>query len=650
MKLISIELDGYRRFYPKQSLSVDWKLVALLGPNEAGKSSILKALQALNSEGPFNSEGPSRDITRGETFTPDHVVITATLLVEEADRDATKKHPEARDARWLIARKRVDGKFEYQLIPPVKRNLSPRNDIFKKLSDIVVSAENNTNALSPPPSSDLINTISQAIQSVPQLDLETLPSEALEKLMALSTQLSKSTSKSLTDLAQEVMKLVEHERKEHPATSVEKILARRLPQFIMFSEKDRGLLPQYDLNTFFGNKPTAVPAPLENLANAGDLPLKDLYRAAQTGDHGTVASLIVAANSKLQSALNSAWNQSNVSVSFYLDNNQLSILAGVRDASLEALSERSDGLRQFIALFAFLSKKRLQDKDIVLLIDEAETRLHYDAQADLVQMLVKQEFARKVIYTTHSFGCLPEDLGLGTRLIQSTDDYRRSKIINQFWSNDRPGLSPILAGMGAATMAFLPIRYCILTEGAIDMILLPSLLREAMGKEALGFQIAPGLSETSTESIAILQNEGNRVLYLVDGDDGGSSVKQKLKSAKVPNEKIISLFQLNGPIKVVEDFIDKEIYCDALNEELRRSGRPQRIAMTDFGESNRPLSVRNWCTQNAVGEPNKTSVAYRVLEYASEKNIVDPAHRKTLVELYGKIRKAFSFKDAMPVV
>jgi predicted ATP-dependent endonuclease of OLD family len=53
----------------------------------------------------------------------------------------------------------------------------------------------------------------------------------------------------------------------------------------------------------------------------------------------------------------------------------------------------------------------------ILLLDEIETHLHYDAQADLAQMLAKQEIVAKVIYTTHSMGCLPEDLGTGVRFI-----------------------------------------------------------------------------------------------------------------------------------------------------------------------------------------------------------------------------------------
>ena len=50
MRLTSIQLHGYRRFSTKETLMVENKLIALVGPNEAGKSSVLDALRWLNPD------------------------------------------------------------------------------------------------------------------------------------------------------------------------------------------------------------------------------------------------------------------------------------------------------------------------------------------------------------------------------------------------------------------------------------------------------------------------------------------------------------------------------------------------------------------------------------------------------------------------
>ncbi len=42
MKLIWIEIAGYKRFGEKSKLNTQNKLIALVGPNEAGKSSLIK--------------------------------------------------------------------------------------------------------------------------------------------------------------------------------------------------------------------------------------------------------------------------------------------------------------------------------------------------------------------------------------------------------------------------------------------------------------------------------------------------------------------------------------------------------------------------------------------------------------------------------
>jgi predicted ATP-dependent endonuclease of OLD family len=46
------------------------------------------------------------------------------------------------------------------------------------------------------------------------------------------------------------------------------------------------------------------------------------------------------------------------------------------------------GLRWLIALHAFLAARGAQKP--ILLVDEAETHLHYDAQADLIDALMNQ--------------------------------------------------------------------------------------------------------------------------------------------------------------------------------------------------------------------------------------------------------------------
>ena len=173
----------------------------------------------------------------------------------------------------------------------------------------------------------------------------------------------------------------------------------------------------------------------------------------------------------------------------------------------------SDGMRAFIALLAYTAVNAEGLTPPVLLVDEAELHLHYAAQADLVQVLTEQTAASQVIYTTHSAGCLPEDIGTGVRLVVPIDGADRSRVINWFWDDDEPGFGPLLHGMGyaAGAFAFTPARFAVFAEGATELVLLPTLLREATGRRRIEFQVAPGLALVNRDTASTLKIEAARV-------------------------------------------------------------------------------------------------------------------------------------------
>ena len=103
-----------------------------------------------------------------------------------------------------------------------------------------------------------------------------------------------------------------------------------------------------------------------------------------------------------------------------------------------AFRERSDGLRQFVALVALTAHQPNPVRPI-LLIDEVETHLHYNAQADLIEVLTIQTAALQVVYTTHSAACLPQDLGLGVRVVEGIEQLTASTVRQNLWQAEHPG-------------------------------------------------------------------------------------------------------------------------------------------------------------------------------------------------------------------
>lgn len=355
------------------------------------------------------------------------------------------------------------------------------------------------------------------------------------------------------------------------------------------------------------------------------------------GELGQVEFLIERANNRLSTIFAGFWFQSGVTVRLRIDGAVLHLFVGSTETSYASIAERSDGLRQFVALLAFTTLEQAGQAPPVLLIDEAEVHLHYDAQADLVQMLARQEVASKIIYTTHSAGCLPEDLGTGVRLVEP-DSPTISTIRNAFWEDERPGFTPLLYGMGASTLAFVSLRYALAVEGMADVILLPTLLREATDLSHLGFQVVPGLSRSNEHGIGLLERGAPRTAYLVDADSGGNEIRRKLRRAGVPDNRIFRLLNGESQNVVVEDLVDPKVYVDAVNRELYRShGDSMSFPSDELTDVGRPEVVKAWCESRGIGAPNKRAVAYHIVETRSSSSVASEDYHDSLQQLHTEI-------------
>jgi predicted ATP-dependent endonuclease of OLD family len=164
-----------------------------------------------------------------------------------------------------------------------------------------------------------------------------------------------------------------------PIKQAREILFQRRPEVLLFTDERRLLQSEYDLSAVV-NEPPAV---LSNLASLADLDLRSLYTAASANDFAQVGSTEERANEQLRQVFDVAWSQSNVHVHFRVDGLTLHVQVREPDARYSSIAERSDGLRQFVSLVAFTAQQP-SEYGLILLIDEAETHLHYDAQADLI--------------------------------------------------------------------------------------------------------------------------------------------------------------------------------------------------------------------------------------------------------------------------
>lgn len=643
MRLIAFKIQGYRRFVEPTSVKLHGDLVAFVGPNEAGKSSLLRALSHLNNTDGFDAnERPRRT-----THSPE---LSWHFQLEKSDKEALAGLPDTDHLERAVVTKRADGQHTWEFEPrrPL-RDRDPRSTAAEALSTLreYPALEN---AASDEDHEFDLDEYDRTIAEL-QAEVENYGSDRLDAMRETARKLRSIDVE--VDVDEDGIPNAEHEaqreawvtKRDQVASALDTSIASdaerspyrrcfdalspRLPRIELFGEEDRRLESSYDLNEVADDPPLA----LYHLADLASLDVRALRDEAAAGATADVATRRNAANRVLLDAFEQSWNQQGIAIQVEIQGSVLHINATTpEDNGLSELGERSDGLRWFAALLAF---SHGWSEGTILLVDEIEQHLHYDAQADLVDVLARQSFTSKVIYTTHSFGCLPHDLGTGVRVVHPIDA-ATSELENGFWTKGS-GFSPLLASMGAAAVTFTPTRHALIAEGPADAILLPTVLRQACRVDRLGFQVAPGLSSVAATGVAGLDAEAGRVGFLTDGDRGGRDLKNMLVGQGVGEDRILAL--VDGSVELeIEDLLDAEIYCAAINDELRCwQEPPSEVTPGDVPGGLRTKALEVWSLSNGVKAPDKVAVAQRVADRAAERDIFDADRIPMIKTLFGDI-------------
>lgn len=644
VKLIGFTVSGYRRFLQASSLKLHGDMIAIVGPNEAGKSSLLRAMAKLGDRETFAAD----ERTRRHKVSPK---LVWQLELSSDDRTALADIPEATGVRSVRVSKEGDGTTRRWTFLPARphRDLTPRHEAqaaFESVRSSLVTASGHNGNLKP----DVLQRVSELLASEDEsLDAASLDEvhEVADAFTGLADFVKVDAEGPVGDVAPDFGVAVEmlestaatlsgllaHERAPTPAQRCISVLDPRIPEVLLFGRDDRELSSEYDLAQVAENPPSA----LRHLCHLAGLDLVALRDEVADGLTADVTTRRDAANRVLRYAFADAWNQVDVAVQMEVQGTVLHVQATTPgDRGVSTISERSDGMRWFAALLAYAHG---WTRKPILLVDEIETHLHYDAQADLIQVLAQQDFTSKVIYSTHSFGSLPPDLGQGVRVVEQVD-MATSRLRNGFWDQGA-GFSPLLAAMGAAATSLTPTRHAIIGEGPSEAVLIPTLLRQVTTQPVL-FQVAPGLASVAAAAIPDLETEAGRVAFLVDGDPAGGAIRTTLLASGVSETRITVLLDQgsNEPL-LLEDLLDEQVLAKAWNDEIQlwQEGAPS-IPASEFADSCCITQAEAWASANGVSVPDKVAVAQRVLDQAHDGDGADVPifreSRRSTIEWLGR--------------
>jgi len=338
------------------------------------------------------------------------------------------------------------------------RKTRPGEDLWlQRPSEIIPREEESEEAPEAPEDEPTVEELATQVLNGLSAEVETLSATTREGLWTLGAVLETITEERapryLQELPEACARLAAEHEEEHPNERAFAVLDEREPRVKVLRDADRQLETSYAFEAY-----EDPPAPLENLLSLAEVSWSELKAAAATAVNPVLQTLQKRANRNLEKRLRGSWRQSKVSIELNEQNGWLNVYPYDAESDEHSrIVERSDGFRAFLALLAFTTRHSKEGKKLVLGIDEAEMHLHYDAQVDLVNVLTEQTFATQIVYTTHSAGCLPEDLGSAIRVVSPVAG-DRSEIRNGFWTSqaeDRSGgFTSLLMAMGADAVAF----------------------------------------------------------------------------------------------------------------------------------------------------------------------------------------------------
>ncbi|MGW4071678.1 AAA family ATPase [Nocardia grenadensis] len=632
MRLVSATVNRIGRLSAAK-INLDSKVIAIVGPNEAGKSTLLQALTLLEDSKPV----PESMLTRGVALAPNDVVVSATYILDTEERGISVPYMSDPPQKITIE-KRVDGMraLLFSPQPSKSRKLfkhwlsiinrflkSPEGEAFQKIPRSADGESQDT------PESRILELIEE-FNRVARSENDDFDAEILKSGKSGYDRLRRRRLSEQKDFLSTISRII-HWVEMDPQVQMTSELVKRIPRFVFFDQGWRKLQSSFLLSDF---AQSGLPESIKNVLNLSGLDEIQISSLLGGADRFTRKSILHQANKRLQERCKAAWRQSDIALQLdiYDDTLVVEILEG--DTQLTPLEERSSGLQMFAALIAFVAPATFTVPPI-LLIDEAETHLHLNAQADLVSMFHSQDQAAKVIYTTHSPACLPTDLGTSIRSVVSNDEEpNRSVVHNSFWHKGA-GFSPLMMAMGAAVAGFTPARLVLFAEGPSDMMLIPSLIRSATGENRLDYQVAPGLSTVNPDLYQDLDLEGARVTFLVDGDAGGEALQKKLTSKGIDPNRIVAL---GAP--TLENLLDGASYFKCYRELLVECNPDKKIAELPSPPSleDEPWAnfIDRWARTENLTPPSKIAVANRLLETDSVKpsgkaiGILQDLHLKVL--------------------
>ncbi|HWL06397.1 MAG TPA: AAA family ATPase [Xanthobacteraceae bacterium] len=578
MKLTKARITNYRSVKDSGWINFESSKTIMVGPNEAGKSALLKALQQINAPDDVQGFEALRDYPRGDynDITTKRVdpaktdVVVAHFELEETDKSAIGK--DFQSATYVRGR-RLDNSFWHKLegIPDTPTINEIRKDLLR-LAAHMDSRQAEGATLPSKVLEPILNKYSDGNYYL-QGELATGIVSWLDGHLALIEEGNEKEEQRYEQIL---------EKCQYGGTKSKALieLAKRVPVFVLFSNYfrvrplihldhlatriEKKLLDdaQYD----YGNQCLLkllgfTPRELSNLGKAGEPGASDPDAQKSYRDQLDKRSYqLNAASVRLTDEIVKVWNPNPERAEasrlrITADGQYLKVVVEDGLGVEIELDQRSEGFQWLVSFFVvFFSEAGDKHSNAVLLLDEPGMSLHALKQRDFRLTISLLSRSNQTIYTTHSpFLVGPDELDL-VRVVEMADRKIGTKVHTTVTAADPAALLPLQESLGydLAQSLFAQQRNLIL-EGLTDFWYLEAtaeLLRQA-GIVDLNEKIALISASTASKVVyfaTILVAHNLKVAALLDSDNAGDlAAKQDVLVHRLGAKRILRTMDFTEP-------------------------------------------------------------------------------------------------------
>jgi predicted ATPase len=600
MKLNDIEIKNYKVIDDTKPVKIDSRVTALVGKNESGKSSILRALwKSRNVAGAkFDKlfDYPRDRYARERKGTQEVTILHLELSPEEIEQIVSQCNLDQSHPPKLITyttsydgEDSSKGEIKFEDGVEVRTLGAHAHGAISATADAIPKTATDTAAITAAATD--ANSKIDANQPI----WKTESAAALEAFANAITEWVKGdearayVARSERDV---ISALVAEAKQGDRYAKAREWVQNNLPTFIYFDDYGQ-LETRIHLPTYLRLKGTDDPKARTQTAlfEWSYLDPNEILELGKPRGQGEKEDSVIRRHEKRRALLDSAsfsltgdwvnwWSEKQHKLHFDADGEDLVLkVSDERNEFPIPFEERSNGFQWFFSFYlVFLVESKKAHKNAILLLDEPGLHLHPTLQSKLISLFDRIAETNQLIYSTHLPFLIDGNHLERVRTIYLTGPEPQKTAVSDDVrpTGDRDTLFPLQAALGYSIAQTLFLgSYCVIVEGMTDYWLLKTLdscLSAAEGKAQLDagtiFIPAGGTSRLMPLASIMLASAGeNRLMVLLDSDKEGSDAAKRFADVFKGSSSVLMLGPTIGMSEAtIEDLIPRENYVAEINK------------------------------------------------------------------------------------